>query len=68
METQSASKVEACGKCRYWEIKESATGECHRYSPQTVAFSVDDETHFTTVFPETTAEEWCGEFFPRAID
>ena len=65
MNLKTETQVEACGKCRYWEAKDESVGECHRNAPQTIVFSVDEESHFTTVFPETTAEEWCGEFFPR---
>jgi len=41
---------------------EAEHGECRRHAPQTIAFEVDDEVKFESMFPVTAAEDWCGDF------
>ena len=41
---------------------EDSHGECRRHAPQTVAFEVDDEVKFESMFPVTASDDWCGDF------
>lgn len=41
---------------------EDSHGECRRHAPQTVAFEVDDEVKFESMFPVTAGDDWCGDF------
>ena len=52
----------ACGNCVYWNSIEDSTGECRRHAPQTIAFEVDDELKFESMFPVTGSDDWCGDF------
>jgi hypothetical protein len=52
----------ACSACAFWNPLEDGHGECRRHAPQTVAFEVDDEMQFETMFPVTAADDWCGDF------
>jgi hypothetical protein len=52
----------ACQACAFWNPIEEEAGECRRHAPQTVAFEVDDEVKFESMFPVTAAEDWCGDF------
>lgn len=56
-----------CRDCRYWEANtpESTSGLCRRRCPQAVVTETDC---ICTVFPETVATEWCGEFDRRDLD
>jgi len=63
METATVSKT--CSACAYWKETSSSMGECRVRSPQSIVFKVDDETKFESRFPETKAEDWCGEFAAR---
>ena len=61
-----------CGNCRYWRrhwnLKED--GFCRRHAPTAVQVSdkgygsFRDEAHMT-VWPESSIDEWCGEWGPR---
>lgn len=54
----------ACEKCAYWNSLEDAHGECRRHAPQTIAFEVDEEVKFESMFPVTASDDWCGDFSP----
>ena len=54
----------ACGNCTYWNEVEGTQGECRRHAPQTIAFEVDEEVKFESMFPATAADDWCGDFYP----
>jgi hypothetical protein len=56
--------IRACGSCTYWNELGDTRGECRRHAPQTVAFEVDEEVKFESMFPMTAAEDWCGDFYP----
>lgn len=52
----------ACAACTFWNKLDEDHGECRRHAPQTVAFEVDDEVKFESMFPVTAGEDWCGDF------
>jgi hypothetical protein len=52
----------ACAACTFWNKLDGEHGECRRHAPQTVAFEVDDEVKFESMFPVTAGEDWCGDF------
>lgn len=52
----------ACENCAYWNALEDTTGECRRHAPQTIAFEVDEEVKFESMFPLTASDDWCGDF------
>jgi hypothetical protein len=59
--TRPATAV--CSACKHWSNQSSADkGECRRYAPQTLVFTIDNETKFESRFPVTKASDWCGEF------
>ncbi|MES2995575.1 MAG: hypothetical protein V4733_02070 [Verrucomicrobiota bacterium] len=58
-------KTKACGQCVHWNDLEDDMGECRRHAPQTVAFEVDEEVKFESMFPVTAADDWCGDFFAK---
>jgi hypothetical protein len=60
MKTKKAHR--ACEACAFWNPMEDSHGECRRHAPQTVAFEVDDEVKFESMFPVTAADDWCGDF------
>jgi hypothetical protein len=63
MTTSEATQTKACQSCVYWDAQAGTEkGLCRRNAPQSIVFEVDDETQFVTRFPETAAEEWCGEY------
>lgn len=48
-------KVDICGSCRFWRIRETGlVGECRRFPPVL--------NGATSVFPETRDADWCGEW------
>jgi|HubBroStandDraft_2_1064218.scaffolds.fasta_scaffold100523_2 hypothetical protein len=68
---------ERCGECRFWDMDprddRTNVGECHRMPPQMVADSKfiasigDDSINpMTGFFPETLANQWCGEWRPAS--
>jgi hypothetical protein len=71
-----ASGSVACVNCNYWRKQSVESGECRRRAPQVVAYtesqtkgehgeyreSVDSYTR--SEWPNTLAEEWCGEYEP----
>ncbi|WP_035613296.1 high-potential iron-sulfur protein [Haloferula sp. BvORR071] len=62
MSTTTKTAAKACKNCAFWNPQEEGHGECRRHAPHTVAFDVDEEVHFESVFPMTTGEDWCGDF------
>jgi len=56
--------MECCKKCRFWKINDHTDfvtieneifkGECHCYPP--------NKNGHLTQFPETTEDNWCGQF------
>lgn len=56
----------SCGKCRYWEAtpgkEKTAPGICHRLPPMMIMFEHQGVMWFQ---PETTCNDWCGEFSQR---
>lgn len=61
--TQTTSR--ACATCAFWDSENSNEGTCRRNAPQAVVFEVEDGTAFHTLFPETLASDWCGEYEKR---
>ena len=58
-------RVEACERCRFW-VSTGASGyegRCRRRAPMP-NFS-GDEGNMSTVWPDSYAEDWCGEFEPQ---
>lgn len=50
-----------CIDCKFFQRQEKQEGGwCHRYPPQLIYDSDDDETY--SWFPYVALEEWCGEF------
>ena len=64
MNAPTTTTARACGNCTYWNMLEDGSGECRRHAPQTVAFEVDDEMTFESMFPVVSADDWCGDFYP----
>ena len=64
MNAKTIPATRACGACTYWNNLGDATGECRRHAPQTIAFEVDEEVKFESMFPVTADVDWCGDFFP----
>ena len=60
MKTKTTTR--ACQACAFWNELESDAGECRRHAPQTVAFEVDEEVKFESMFPVTAGDDWCGDF------
>jgi hypothetical protein len=52
----------ACEACAYWNKLEETHGECRRHAPQTIAFEIDEEMKFESMFPVTGNDDWCGDF------
>ena len=67
-----------CSECRFWHKfpEGRPDGECRRYAPRAVAVTpaeLDAEAdqiggfHRFNWWPETGADDWCGEGMPRPI-
>lgn len=61
--------VKECKDCKYWFMSETngGFGRCHRYAPRPwVCSSKADEDEWEEFryakWPDTNAENWCGEF------
>ncbi len=63
MKTKSTTRT--CSACAHWNEVEDGHGECRRHAPQTIAFEVDDEVKFESMFPVTANDDWCGDFAPE---
>lgn len=66
----SESEVRACANCRFWDEVETTgrlgnwrvIGRCRRYPPSIAGPVVNEsDVRHATYFPETEADEWCGE-------
>lgn len=47
-------KPESCGTCRFFLLRNNATGDCRRYPPQYTGNMI--------AWPNLGANEWCGEY------
>ena len=68
-----------CKDCKFWHFQEKEdikfpdlptitifNGECRRKSPAFMAGQFTDELEWAQgVWPDTTGDDWCGEFKPR---
>ena len=54
-----------CRDCKWWDER-GYYGDCHAKSPVvlTDGYEVGSSGH-TTVWPETSASDWCGDFKER---
>jgi hypothetical protein len=57
----------ACALCQFWhEMVGDETGQCRRYAPRPAMFAAlpntGGEGEVEAVWPQTNAEDWCGEF------
>jgi hypothetical protein len=59
---QAATATAICQVCAFWKNSEPTQGECHRHAPQAIVFNVDGSLKFESRFPQTAAEDWCGDF------
>lgn len=51
-----------CASCKHYLAER---WECHRYPPQlVVGRDEDDNDSALALWPQTEAQEWCGEFSP----
>ena len=64
MQNTTIATTRACSNCAYWNALEEDHGECRRHAPQTIAFEVDEEVKFESMFPVTVNIDWCGDFSP----
>lgn len=56
----TSDKPTTCEACRFWDILGNGTcGECRRLSPKRARGGWDGR------WPETGANDWCGEGAPR---
>ena len=64
MQTATHSATKTCSACAHWHAEESeaTVGQCRRRAPQTVVLKVDADSQLTSVFPTTSATDWCGDF------
>lgn len=62
MSTSTETRTKTCQSCRHWNALSQVEGECRRQPPQAISFKVNEEVRFETRFPQTTAQDWCGEF------
>lgn len=49
-----------CSDCAYWDTTDQANGKCRRVPPALVYMA--DAGMSATLFPQTTADDWCGEW------
>lgn len=56
-----------CGTCKFWLHIEGNEGVCRRYPPRYTGHDEPYWTHNFWAFPETEAEDWCGEFRIRQV-
>ena len=55
-----------CGDCRYW-AGNCVSGPCRRHAP-IVAKRADLDYERRMQWPQTTQEDWCGDWEPRVGD
>ena len=58
-----------CGLCKSWKREVGTIGRCHAHAPDPYHFEVGhefdpptDRRERITVWPQTRADDWCGEF------
>jgi len=51
-----------CSLCDNWLVIEESKGECRSRSPQALFVQDGSKTILETVFPQTIASDWCGDF------
>jgi len=56
--------TESCGQCRFW-LDGDELGVCHRHAPMPYA-AENEPGDAETVWPLTSANQWCGEFEKKA--
>ena len=56
------SDQKKCSSCDNWLVIEEPKGECRSHSPQALAVQEGNKTIFETIFPQTIATDWCGDF------
>lgn len=55
-----------CHECAFWKQLDDLGGQCRRYAPQPkTSESSDDEPYSQVWWPQTTFDDWCGEFQQR---
>lgn len=63
--TETKESDQACATCRY-----RTKGECRRYPPQMTMWATDNQHPLTYVaaptWPQTSRDDWCGEWKDRA--
>jgi hypothetical protein len=62
MAIETNTKIKACANCAFWDASNESEGSCRRSAPQTVVFEISSKQSVKTVFPVTSADDWCGEF------
>jgi hypothetical protein len=70
------ARHEVCRTCAHWcpfpagewiDAETAPLGECRAFPPEVRWFQEEGgEPGFKTAFPNTRAEQWCGEWFPGA--
>ncbi|MHC4844055.1 MAG: hypothetical protein ACYTEE_09670 [Planctomycetota bacterium] len=57
-----------CKDCRYWnhrgQIQGTVLGECRRYTKKVIILK---DNKFFSLWPTTTASDWCGEFMAKGL-
>lgn len=52
-----------CDRCWYWHEEDQT---CHRSPPNRIDWQKQNYEHWPIgLWPATTSDAWCGEFFPR---
>ena len=65
--------TQTCATCRFWRPTEGDFGQCRRrapttlYTTQTTSVRPDAPFRCRAVWPETRAEEWCGDYQPQPV-
>ena len=64
---------ETCKGCKFWaDVIQSRPGTCHRFPPSLMNRSQQNGLHglaqYDYHFPETSPDDWCGEFKPLSTD
>lgn len=65
-----------CNDCKYWTNYKGRKedGQCRRFNPELVtdisgggiATAIGISTKVKTMWPETSYDDWCGEFAPES--
>lgn len=54
-----------CDKCRFWDDTSWKTGECHKTAPIHVSLPMPGKSACKAIWPETSYDDWCGDFEKR---